>query len=106
VTAMELDVHEFAADTPNTFKDAVKHLQDYVNHTLSALVSRPWLPVLLPSQPEDRTAGDWPKTHRKVTPLIPGKASAWAPVAITAVVATGAATIGTHQYLLDSCTQT
>jgi hypothetical protein len=106
IAAMEPDGLEFVADTPNAIKDAVKYLQDYINHTTSALTNTPWLPVLLPSGPEDRVASDWLKTHRKVIPRVPGNASAWTPIAILTVIAIGATAIITYQYVSRNCKYT
>lgn len=106
IAAMEPDTLESAAGTPQPVKDAIELLQKYVNDTPSVLTSKPWLPVLLAFEPGDRPAGDWLDAHRKVTPRIPGKGSAWAPVAITTVMALAATAVVTYQYLFGYCTDT
>lgn len=106
IAAMEPAALESAAGPPHSVKDAVEWLQKYVNRTSPALASKPWLPVLLTSEPEDRAADDWLKAHRKVIPRIPGKVSAWAPVAVTAVIALAAGIVVTYKSLFGHCTDT
>jgi ABC-type branched-subunit amino acid transport system substrate-binding protein len=101
IAAMELDVLASAAGTPDLVKDAVERLQKYVTHTPSTLTNSPWLPMLLTSEPEDRAAGDWLEAHRKVTPRIPGKVSAWAPVATTTVITLVATGVIAYQYMFS-----
>lgn len=106
IAAMEPDTLESAAGPPNTVKDAVELLQKCVNNQPSVLTSRPWLPVLLTSKPEDRVAIGWLEKYRKVTPRVPGKISAWAPVAITTVFALAATVVVTYQFAFGACTDT
>lgn len=106
IAAMEPTALESDAGTPHSVKETVDLLEKYVNRTPSTLTGKQWLPVLLTSEPEDRTAGGWLNTHRKVNTWIPGPFSAWAPVALTAVIALAATTIVAYRYLFGSCTDT
>lgn len=82
---------------PISAEKAAERLDRYVKH--NAPPDSAWLPVLLTSEL-------WPSKDGKVNPRIPGKLSAWAPVAIVTVIVLSAATIVTYEQVFASCANT
>lgn len=106
LAAVGQGVLESVAGVPNPTGQAVEYLQKYVDGKPSALPHRPWLPVLLTSEPTDPAAEDWLRSHHKVTPRVPGRVAAWAPVVAVTVLALAAAGTVTGRYLMSGCSDT
>jgi hypothetical protein len=106
VAAVDRSAIESVAGSPEPTAAAADRLQSYTDRAPSALPNPPWLPVLLQAEPEDRAVADWLGAHRKVSPRVPGTASAWAPVAVSLVVALTVCAGATYRYLQRGCAQT
>ncbi|SDD36824.1 ABC transporter substrate-binding protein [Actinokineospora iranica] len=61
---------------------------------------------LPPDPPVDPIAETYLRTHRRVTPRIPGRLSAWAPLALTVLLITAGGGFGTYRHLVSGCAGT
>jgi hypothetical protein len=106
IAALEQDAVQSGAGHPDSVTQAAERLRKYVDGDSGALPHRPWLPVLLTSEPVDETTQHWLESHCRVTPKIPGRVSAWAPVVATTVLALTAATGVTYPLVTSGCRDT
>jgi len=91
----------------HTVTDVVQPLRSFVNGEAKALAAVPWLFVLLHGEPADDTiAAQWIKSHRRVTPRVPGRMSAMAPLLVTALAVAAVAGFAAYRYYASGCLDT